>query len=488
MWIYPVIQMETEETLIKRSRKYIVATFVAIILAWLIIWGDQLMIHAKPEAVDRQLQTELGGVTAPRAGGPKGALSAFFFTEYPRIPPQAITMLISGKAASGGWNNTLLNTAYTNLTDIQRGNLTLLRGHAAQLRKLLLERPRAVPPQPGSRLLWNLNRFRSSLYFHVLDRLRHDDVSEAVESALALTRDAWWSHAGWGVTPPDRAIGVLWELLQYPNLTEVQLRDLGERLDDIWSRDGGLLPFNTTRAVIRQLADAQRVETRTRWDHLRDAVVLFDTAAFKRRINEAAYAYKFRTRLSYDLEAEQLQNLLVDLKAWKRGLATGNMFNSIAQARHERLGVHPTASYLSHVGVIGHGEQSLEVMASRETIRRLVRTVIALRRWRLKHNDLPVELSDLVPDLLAAVPTDLMDGASLRYQRIDDREFELHSVGKNGTDDAGRTRYSKTDISFSWYDGADWIWPRLATKAEIKANEEEIERRYQEMMRKKLSP
>ena len=45
--------METEETLIRRSRKCIVATFVAFILAWLMIWVRQMMIRARPAAVDR---------------------------------------------------------------------------------------------------------------------------------------------------------------------------------------------------------------------------------------------------------------------------------------------------------------------------------------------------------------------------------------------------------------------------------------------------
>ncbi len=56
--------METEETLIRRSRKCIVATFVAFILAWLMIWGRQMMIRARPAAVDRDLRGELGSFSA----------------------------------------------------------------------------------------------------------------------------------------------------------------------------------------------------------------------------------------------------------------------------------------------------------------------------------------------------------------------------------------------------------------------------------------
>ena len=68
---------------------------------------------------------------------------------------------------------------------------------------------------------------------------------------------------------------------------------------------------------------------------------------------------------------------------------------------------------------------------------RLAQTALALARYRVVRGELPVDLADLVPRFLAAVPTDPFNGESLRYRRSD-QGFIVYSVGADGHDDGGR--------------------------------------------------
>ena len=62
---------------------------------------------------------------------------------------------------------------------------------------------------------------------------------------------------------------------------------------------------------------------------------------------------------------------------------------------------------------------------------------IALARFRAKHGDWPTTLSDLVPDLIEAVPVDRFTGDPLRYTLTDEGPL-LYSVGMDRDDDGGR--------------------------------------------------
>ena len=111
--------------------------------------------------------------------------------------------------------------------------------------------------------------------------------------------------------------------------------------------------------------------------------------------------------------------------------------------------------------------------ATVETARNVVITAIALKRYELRHHQLPATLEELTPDLLKTVPTDFMDGEPLRYRPNVDGTFLLYSVGKNGVDDGGDPSLEKgvTNSSFNWQNNhaLDWVWPQPATEEEIQA-------------------
>jgi hypothetical protein len=67
----------------------------------------------------------------------------------------------------------------------------------------------------------------------------------------------------------------------------------------------------------------------------------------------------------------------------------------------------------------------------------VVRTAIALERFKLAHGKYPAALTELVPSLLAKVPQDPFSGDALIYRQTSDGRFLVYSVGPNGKDDRG---------------------------------------------------
>ena len=84
------------------------------------------------------------------------------------------------------------------------------------------------------------------------------------------------------------------------------------------------------------------------------------------------------------------------------------------------------------------------------------RTAIALERYRLARGEYPELLDVLVPQFIARLPHDVINGQPLHYRRTSDGQFVLYSVGWNETDDGGEiglTKNGNLDISIG-----DWVW------------------------------
>ena len=80
----------------------------------------------------------------------------------------------------------------------------------------------------------------------------------------------------------------------------------------------------------------------------------------------------------------------------------------------------------------------------------------ALERFYIDHQAYPDGLYALVPSYLDRVPTDVIDGASMRYRRTDDGRYLLYSVGWDDRDGGGQV---------AWREGprlddqrGDWVW------------------------------
>lgn len=113
--------------------------------------------------------------------------------------------------------------------------------------------------------------------------------------------------------------------------------------------------------------------------------------------------------------------------------------------------------------IFAHGA---EVAAVSQTTVDEVVVACALERYRLAKGALPEKLDALVPKFLAKVPTDVIDGKPLRYQR-DGEHFKVWSVGWNTTDDNGVIATIRGK-PWRWHeDEGDWVWQYPAENSQL---------------------
>jgi hypothetical protein len=99
------------------------------------------------------------------------------------------------------------------------------------------------------------------------------------------------------------------------------------------------------------------------------------------------------------------------------------------------------------------------------TLHQMVIAATALKRYELRQGQPPQSLASLVPEFLAKLPHDFMDGQPLRYRLNGDGSFALYSVGEDGQDDGGDPSPAVSDKkqqTESPWAGRDWVWPRAA--------------------------
>jgi hypothetical protein len=97
------------------------------------------------------------------------------------------------------------------------------------------------------------------------------------------------------------------------------------------------------------------------------------------------------------------------------------------------------------------------------TLHQMVIAAVALKRYQLRHGQVPQSLTALAPEFLAEVPHDFMDGQLLRYRLNSDGSFILYSVGEDGRDNGGDPLpavSSQNQQNQSPWAGRDWVWPR----------------------------
>ncbi|HEX7469520.1 MAG TPA: hypothetical protein VF437_02120, partial [Verrucomicrobiae bacterium] len=86
----------------------------------------------------------------------------------------------------------------------------------------------------------------------------------------------------------------------------------------------------------------------------------------------------------------------------------------------------------------------------------LARVACALERYRLAHGEYPETLDAVVPQFIAKIPHDIINGQPLHYRRTDDGRFILYSVGWNETDDGGQVAFTKSGSVDR--EKSDWVW------------------------------
>lgn len=100
-----------------------------------------------------------------------------------------------------------------------------------------------------------------------------------------------------------------------------------------------------------------------------------------------------------------------------------------------------------------------------QMLREMALAGVALERHRRQRGSLPEQLEELVPEFLADVPFDWLDGRALRYRRLEQHRFLLYSVGRNGVDNGGNPQppeHPSRNAGYSSpspYSALDFVWP-----------------------------
>ncbi len=249
-----------------------------------------------------------------------------------------------------------------------------------------------------------------------------------------------------------------WEILQADNVTATDL----ERLQKAWESVRPTRLFAHTLRMERAQAgpmfdqaaqtfraagsssSSSGAATTTTLSEVRDGALFAAWALVFRHADERQLLENYQDLLD-DLSPDQSQE-------WAKPLATMQRIEqSMADAGMGRLFSKMIVPTLV---------TSVERFAATEALRDLTITAIALRRYQLDHaGALPPTLEAMVPQYLAAVPRDPIDGKPLRYLPEGDR-FLLYSIGLDATDSHGDTGPLPNRKARAIWQRLDIVWPQ----------------------------
>jgi hypothetical protein len=87
----------------------------------------------------------------------------------------------------------------------------------------------------------------------------------------------------------------------------------------------------------------------------------------------------------------------------------------------------------------------------------MTRAACMLERYHLAHGVYPETLDVLVPQFIAKLPRDIINGQPLHYRHTSDGQFVLYSVGWNEKDDGGVIGLDEYSRMVN-IDTGDWVW------------------------------
>lgn len=284
-------------------------------------------------------------------------------------------------------------------------------------------------------------------------------------------------------------VGTTWEILQSPTVTDGQLAQIQKdwaKLDFIQSgenalameRVAGRIDLGTWRASpsafanyldkeIAAMASLEPGNEETFWD----------TISLRPKI----FMWKYWWSYPDELRAAKGYQVLIDSL---RMVQTNGSFENamdyqnqqfdelrITNVDYDPFSAEPDFhSYMSQSIVTMQGY--IRRIRAAQVAQRAVISAIALKRYQLKHGNLPPTLDALVPEFVPAVPLDPVDGKPLRYRPNRDGTYLLYSVGPNGKDDGGNPAFEENveGAYVNWLNNhaLDWVWPQPATEAEVR--------------------
>jgi hypothetical protein len=127
----------------------------------------------------------------------------------------------------------------------------------------------------------------------------------------------------------------------------------------------------------------------------------------------------------------------------------------------EETGVYDRARYLFSFSPEPLARVDLLQAFRAETEASLAISAIALHRFFVAEGRYPNRIEELIPQFLAEVPQDPLDGKPLKYRFDAGSGFLLYSSGVDGEDDGGEKEPDENaEAGLTFWSGEDVFWPR----------------------------
>lgn len=272
--------------------------------------------------------------------------------------------------------------------------------------------------------------------------------------------------------------GTTWEAMQFPGWTDRELAALQQAWEEFDTLEGYMSALNMERAM----GVAITAECRTNWRALSGTRLGGSSGPGNvgDYVSEVWSVVTWHAWTSYADERWLLERHQISLDGARLALAT-NCFapvKSQVAAATTALG-EPDFNYLVSKATVPAMDRFFLRIARHETTRRLAAAAIALERHKLRHGRYPEALAALVPEFMATLPHDFMDGNPLRYRLLPEGTFLLWSIGDDLVDDGGdgSTPPAATPGERLWINGRDLVWPLPGTAREVEDDRAAMESR-----------
>lgn len=246
------------------------------------------------------------------------------------------------------------------------------------------------------------------------------------------------------------AISATWEALQAPGWTDAQLTALKTAWQSVDLARGFSRTMELERAFALSYFDLFRTNTTER----RQIFGLSGQAgpAVRETLYESLFLPIWSKTWSKGDERRFLERMQPILDGIRRAEKDGAYPNYRSVVRKHLVESRRPDSALDRfrfpiaTSVMPNWEKATHTILRTETLREMLLTALALKRWQLRHGLLPNTLDKLVPEFLPTLPIDYLNGGQITFERRSDSQFVLRSVGQGEA-------------------GMNLVWPELKAPA-----------------------
>ncbi len=324
----------------------------------------------------------------------------------------------------------------------------------------------------------------TEFYATMLFQLHEGQTNEAFENLLAaivlprvFNDEPVWISQLIRYSDVSIAFNATWAALQYEGWTDAQLAELQNEWGAIEIIPAAISAAAMERAMWPKLYEQGRISHPRDWPtpagtnslldlkEVGDAIMVDPAAGWQAFLDRYPRYWVWAWIWSYDDERQMMQYWQDAINGLKVGY-----YKKPDPTKDQDAELDGPKFLLSksEKGIIQRfAVKVFQPMTQAQT----VMAVIALKRYQKREGKYPTALRDLVPEFLKKVPVDYMDGKDLRYRLKPDGTFLLYSVGQNGTDEGGDPT-PLPNRSPAYLSGLDWVWPQVATEAEVKEFED----------------